>query len=117
MVDEFKTFREDQRPGRLMLLCLTPYVRKDMAMTSFAMAKRVVEEHCPDEVCLVVHGRGVNALYRDARQPEYREGQGREMRTLQDCQGSSRDARRLHFSRSPNLMVAHEHTVASPGTS
>lgn len=113
MVDEFKTFREDQRPGRLMMLCLTPYVRKDTAMTSFAMAKRVVEEHCPDAVCLVVHGRGLNALYRDARKPEYREGQGREMLTLQDCQGSNKDARRQHFSRSPKMMVAHEQIVAS----
>ena len=70
------------------------------------MANRMVEQHCPDAVCLVVHGRGVNALYRDASKPEYREGRGREMHTIQDCQGSSRDARHQHFSRSPNLMDA-----------
>ena len=97
----------------VMMLCLTPYLRKDMAMTSFAMAKRVVEEHCPDAVCLVVHGRGVNALCRDARKPEYREGQGQEMLTLQGWQGSSRDARRQHFSRSHKLMVGHEQIVTS----
>lgn len=39
---EFNTFCEDKRSGRLMMLCLTPYVCKDMPMTSFAMAERVL---------------------------------------------------------------------------
>ena len=65
-----------------MMLCLTPFVRKETAMTSFAMAKRVLEDHCPNAICLVVHGRGVNALYKHARKPEYSVGQGRVMHEI-----------------------------------
>lgn len=91
MVAEFKTFREDQRSGKLMMLCLTPYVRKESAMTSFAMAKQVLDEHCPNAIFLVVHGRGINALYQHARKPEYSEGQGRVLHEISlDGQGSSR---------------------------
>lgn len=76
VVAEFETFKEDQRPGRLMMVCLTPYVNKDMAMTSFAMAHRVLDSHCPDAICLVVHGRGVNAILKDPRHPEWARDQG-----------------------------------------
>ena len=100
VVAEFKTFREDQRTGKLMMLCLTPYVRRETAMTSFAMAKRVLDEHCPNAICLVVHGRGVNALYRHATKPEYSEGQGRVMHEIDpDSQGSSKKAERKHETK------------------
>ena len=84
VVAEFKTFREDLRPGRLMMLCLTPYVNKDAAMTSFAMATKVCHTHCPEAICIVVHGRGVNAILRDPRNPEYSCGQGMVMHEEDD---------------------------------
>ena len=100
VVAEFKTFREDQRSGKLMMLCLTPYVRKESAMTSFAMAKRVLDDHCPSAICLVVHGRGVNALYKHAGKPEYSEGQGRVMHEISlNDQGSSRKAKRIYQTK------------------
>ena len=80
------------------MLCLTPYVRKESAMTSFAMAKRVLDEHCPNAICLVVHGRGINAVYKHTRKPEYSEGQGRVMHEIsQDCQGSSKKTHQTKY--------------------
>lgn len=63
VVKELRHFNEDPRCGRLMMVCLTPYVRCADKMTSFSMAETILREHVPDAVCLVVHGNGVNALY------------------------------------------------------
>lgn len=101
VVAEFKTFREDQRPGRLMMCCLTPYVRKDTAMTSFAMAHRVLESHCPEAICLMVHGRGVNAIFKDPRQPDCSKGQGMVMHEEEDAEWQNLDSQtqRQHLTR------------------
>lgn len=54
----------------------SPDVRKDMAMTSFAMAERALRKLCPEAVCVVVHGRGVDLMLNDAKHPAYGQGQG-----------------------------------------
>lgn len=56
-------FNTDKRQGRLMMLCLSPYVNCGDAMTSFGMAELILQEYVPDAICVVVHGGGVNALY------------------------------------------------------
>ena len=61
-----------------MMLCLTSCVRKDMAMTSFAIAERVLRKLFPEAVCVMVHDRGVNLMLINARQmhPAYGQRQG-----------------------------------------
>ena len=59
-----------------MMLCLTSYVRKDMAMTSFAMAERVLRKLFPEAVCVMVHDRGVNLMLMDAKHPAYGQRHG-----------------------------------------
>ncbi|KAK9841122.1 hypothetical protein WJX74_000377 [Apatococcus lobatus] len=64
VVQEFQKFATDDRSGRLMMVCLSPFVKKAEAMTIFDIARCILELHVPDAVCIVIHGNGVNALYK-----------------------------------------------------
>lgn len=81
VINELCKFAQDQRSGRLMLVCLSPYVRKQGAMTSFAIAEEILQKHVPDAICIVMHGGGVNALYNNigassSSAPDYSHGDG-----------------------------------------
>ena len=69
VVDEMHEFNTDRRRGRLMMLCLSPYVNCGDAMTSFGMAELILQEYVPEAVCIVIHGGGVNALYNPENGP------------------------------------------------
>lgn len=67
VAEEMLTFRTDSRNGRLMMVSLTPYEDRGSAMSSFGLARVILQEHVPDAVCIVVHKGGVNALYNNSQ--------------------------------------------------
>ncbi|KAK9827034.1 hypothetical protein WJX74_004321 [Apatococcus lobatus] len=63
VVNELETFCQDSRNGRMMMVCLSPYVNKLDTMTVFAIAHVILQHYVKDAICIVMHGGGVNALY------------------------------------------------------
>ncbi|CAK0778104.1 hypothetical protein CVIRNUC_004565 [Coccomyxa viridis] len=71
----FDEFHADIRPGRLMMVATTPRVNAG-DNTVFHQAEMTLADRCPDAACLVVHGGGINLLYRNADDPEAAHGYG-----------------------------------------
>ena len=53
VVQELHKFAKDDRSGRLMMVCLSPYVEKADATTIFDIARCILQLHVPDAVCIV----------------------------------------------------------------
>lgn len=94
-------FNADSRRGRLMLMCLSPYVNTSEATTLFDHARIILEKYVPDAVCIVAHGGGMNALYNPetrgsaSSSRDYSSGRG-ETIWVEDAQAGRRALRRRH---------------------
>ena len=78
---ELQEFANDIRKGKLMFFCTCPYVHASNMVTTFDIAKQIVNDHVRDAVCIVVYGGGVHAIY-NAQQPgeqSFTTGMGRIM--------------------------------------
>lgn len=99
---EMWEFNADTRPGRLMFMCLSPYVNKSETSTLFDHARIILEKYVPDAVCVVAHGGGMNALYNPetrgsaSSSKDYSSGRG-ETIWVEDAQASRHAVR--HRSR------------------
>ena len=78
---ELQAFANDARDGRLMFFCTCPYVHASSMVTTFDIAKEIVNEHVANAICIVVHGGGAHAIYKAQEEGEltYLEGMGRSM--------------------------------------
>ena len=79
----FDEFYADIRPGRLMMVATTPRVNAG-DNTVFHQAEMTLADRCPDAACLVVHGGGINLLYRNADDPEAAHGYGVHLKKVRD---------------------------------
>ena len=80
----FEEFRTDTRPGRLMMVATTPRVRAG-DNTVFHQAELTLADRCPEAACLVVHGGGINLLYRSADDPDAATGYGIPLKKVGCC--------------------------------
>ena len=90
------------------MICLSPYVNKPDATTSFAIAQEIVQHHVKNAVCIVMHGGGVNALYNDdsagsSSARDYSVGRGETIYTAMQKYSSSVLAAGSQVSAMPNV--------------